>query len=652
MHIMSRGSNNGKVVLTVNGAVNNDGEDVNGNPSPNSDSVGVLFLGDVDTEGVDRDDDLLNDGENDDDDDDRRIDNNDEIATAIRLGTTSSARFNILATMVGGGSLSLPLAFAKSGNILIGPVLLIVMAAMSEYCFRIMVETMRIMSYQNVNLGARSTKVGRDSFESMAATAFGPSARLFSMALVTSMCFFAIVAYAVLLRDILEPVTEIIYGPQSPGPSWRNNSLLWVVIFVVTPICTLRTLTSLKRFGAASMYSVFILGCCVLFRSVQCNLVESAADNDSWHHWTDSFRLWPERWWDLLDVFPLYISCFVCHYNISTVHNELNRPTVARVNWWLRSTTWGATLFYMVLGIAGSAYGAKCTATGHVQGNILLDFRNSDPLLLIGRTCLAVTISIAFPMLTIPARDILLRSLDSSMRRWRARATASSRFHHSNSSSSSSSNNNHNARPLTVHEAVVEDDDITEPTRVTSSSFRQPLLASSSLDSTPSMVAEQEATTPMVAADAPFWMRFFMAILLLWTATAVASLVKSIDTVWDLMGSSLSILLSVLIPAGSFLVITHREQVRRNEAESTPPPPTTSSTPPRDNGERGGGTRSRLDETTPLQEDYEEGHGVVYTPSASFQVFRCTARILIVIFIPLMFASMGNAIFHTFLEHA
>ena len=43
-----------------------------------------------------------------------------------RMGTIQSATFNIWSTMVGGGSLSLPLAFTKTGNILMGPMLLIV----------------------------------------------------------------------------------------------------------------------------------------------------------------------------------------------------------------------------------------------------------------------------------------------------------------------------------------------------------------------------------------------------------------------------------------------------------------------------------------------------------------------------------------------
>ena len=56
-----------------------------------------------------------------------------------RIGTISSARFNILSTMDGGGCLSLPLAFQQSVNSLLGPGLLIVVGMITEFCFRLLV---------------------------------------------------------------------------------------------------------------------------------------------------------------------------------------------------------------------------------------------------------------------------------------------------------------------------------------------------------------------------------------------------------------------------------------------------------------------------------------------------------------------------------
>lgn len=186
-----------------------------------------------------------------------------------RLGTTASARFNILATMVGGGSLSLPLAFQKSGNAFTGPFLLILTAVITEFCFRVHVNSARIAS----PVSASATTRGNDSFERITAIAFGKQANVFSMFLVTAMCFFGTVGYAVLLRDMLQPITDYLWHTSlPPGPDARNNASMWAVVLAVTPLCTMQTLTALKPFGAASMMSVLILGSCIVYRALQCNL--------------------------------------------------------------------------------------------------------------------------------------------------------------------------------------------------------------------------------------------------------------------------------------------------------------------------------------------------------------------------------------------
>jgi hypothetical protein len=106
-----------------------------------------------------------------------------QVSPGQRMGTTAGARFNILSTMVGGGSLSLPMAFQKAGNGLMGPLLLLIVAVITNYCFHILVYSARTLSPVSPN----QTSPGKDSFESVASAAFGPKANIFSMGLVTSM---------------------------------------------------------------------------------------------------------------------------------------------------------------------------------------------------------------------------------------------------------------------------------------------------------------------------------------------------------------------------------------------------------------------------------------------------------------------------------
>lgn len=437
-----------------------------------------------------------------------------------RMGTTSSARFNILATMVGGGSLSLPMAFQKSGNLLGGPIFLIVMAVITEMCLRNIVNVARMVS----PVASTTTTQGKDSFDSIAAAGFGHRIQTFTTFLVIAMCFFGCVGYAVLLRDMLEPVSHAIFHHDQQD--WFHaNAVMLTIILLVTPLCTLQTLTSLQRFGAASMCAILILGVCILFRSFECNVGLLDKDTTTTHEW-QAFRLFPENWRDLLDAFPLFVSCYVCHYNVPTVHNELKQPSEKRVYWWLRSTTWSATIFYIILGIAGSAY-AHCTETGRVQGNVLLDFDESDPLLLVGRLCLAVTITLAFPMLTIPARDIIIRAV-----------------------------------PAVEAEADDYDDNLDEEVVAPSSAqtLEQPLLSDQdNMDSTDEGIESHEASDNdeeiVEIIEEPWPLRLLVVAMFLWTAVGLASCVSSIAVVWGFLGSSLSILLSFTIPCGSYVLI-------------------------------------------------------------------------------------------------
>jgi len=434
-----------------------------------------------------------------------------------RQGSIMSARLNILSTMVGGGSLSLPMAFHKSGNAFMGPLFIILVAASAEFCFRVLIASDAILS----STPSDARKKGNASFEAVASAAFGPKALVFSMGLVTAMCFFGTVGYAVLLRDMLEPIADAIVPPQEGATSvtLAHNVSMLAVILAVTPLCTLKNFTALQRFGAASMLSVLILGACVVYRSLQCNF--SAQQSEDRHaSWYDYLTYFPHSLRDTLDALPLFISCFVCHYNILPVQNELRNPTPERVSWWVRSTTWFAASFYLVIGFAGSMYG-NCTPTGAVQGNILLDFDEDDPLLFMGRMCLALTITLAFPMLVIPARDILIRAV----RRLHAGPGAGT---------------------AEVEVGTVYSD--------AQSELREPLMADENGDGNVATHEDDEMATSVSLV----W-RLAAAIFVFWSGAAVACCVTSIDVVWDLLGSSLSILLSYLVPCSSYIALTRKQ---------------------------------------------------------------------------------------------
>lgn len=529
----------------------------------------------------------------------------DSAGGAVRQGTIASARFNILSTMVGGGSLSLPLAFAKTGNALMGPLILILIAGITEFCFFALLDAARTLSPVHHHHHHHRNRPGKDSLESISAAALGATAYYASTLLVTLMCFFGIVGYCVLIRDMLEPVTDwlspsVHRTTTADGPTAADNVTLLATVVAVTPLCTLRTLTALQKFGATSMCSIFILGVCILYRSLQCTIgyTDHHHHSNGSSHWTDGFRFFPDSWKDVLDVLPLFISCYVCHFNLPVVHNDLYDPTPSRVQWWLRSTVWGSTVFYLTVGISGSAYAMACS-DGNIHGNILLDFPEDDPLLLTGRLCLALTIALAFPMVTIPARDILIRTFATTCQSKRTETYHAAAAAAAMNTTAAASNGDDSSllEPLLRNNEVNCGDDETPPSTV--------LLATTSADErllVPDETAGNDDNDDELPTPPSLGVRLLASVTVLWTGAAVASCVSSIDMVWDLLGSSLSIMLSYLIPSACYLVISKKKP---QEAE-------------------GGDTYLR----------------------DSLYVAVCW--LLILVFTPLMFISTANAVYNTF----
>jgi len=708
-----------------------------------------------------------------------------------RRGTLASAVFNLLSTMVGGGSLSLPLAFVQSGNALVGPACLVIMACVSEFCMRCLVdggmeaaetgERERKFSARRRRRGGEGVqgdgdgdrdgdgdgdgdgeenhndddedetdprRKGRITYELIASLAFGARSLYLSMALIAVICFFATVGYAVLLRDLLEPYVDYLVPPAEGaggGPTVARNVGMWLVVLGVTPLCRLTELTKLRHVGAMSMVAVLTLGFCVAYRSWECNFSPSSSDdadgsnstysgithghgshdddarfgaysaylgandhhgssgnNAHIHprrddHWLDYLTFVPRSVSSFLSALPIYVSCFICHYNVPPVCNELIHPTQSRCYAVIRYTVWSAFAFYLLVGFAGSMYG-NCTPSGTVQGNVLLDFDEDDPLLLVGRTALACTVTLAFPMLVIPPRDIALRGWGMwRLRRERARleeiefrhvANENGRANHGGNDEEDDDEEDQErhskegsgggfsgllrrgrgqthppsgAFPPTLS---VSEDEIgvtmttaTDGGSVDGNALTEPLLreeerhpredyaipagaTAHSGHGAPSIdPAELERRLPPPHPHS----LLFVAILIFWSAASAACCVKSIDVVWDLLGSSLSICLGFLIPCGSYAMLFGGKKRGGRDDEDD-------GDVDGDGMEGGGGGVDEEGAAAAAVED-NEGGGEVGTPSEkSDRKKLLSARTVVWVFIPLMVVCTSNAFYRTFLQ--
>ena len=613
--------------------------------------------------------------------------NNDDNS---RQGTIVSAVLNILSTMVGGGSLSLPLAFAQAGIGLVSPVTLVCISIMSYLCMAFLAESGRVVESRQQNIAnirhsqqpAAGTK-GNLSYELLVQHAFGSTGHFAAQTLVSVVCFFATVGYAVLLRDLLEPYADyaashffggdnnstngdggggnvtflyesftggdgsVVFdagadstgddNDDDSGPTLARNISMMAVVLIMTPFCLLTNLTALKNVGLLSMVAVLVLGCIIVYRSAQCNLSSEDApllsmENNNLEHqqhhrrdeWYDFITYFPSSLREFITAFPIFISCYICHYNVPPVINELQNPTPARVTTWLRMSVWAPTIFYLVVGFAGSMYG-NCSKGGTIPGNILLAFDEDDVLLLIGRSCLALTIALAFPMLVIPPRDIVLRSFyggggdgnqANSGRGPPSRSFHMLRYGPQPTDISDSDGDAFDPVEGDIPSALTQpllldyDDGRFDPESPTSSAEQRGKLQAVGLDTT---TPETGANYGNQSSEPSTCSRAVVAISIFWLGASIASCVKSIDIVWDLLGSSLSLCLGFIIPCATYLKLCPME-----------------------------------DESSTVGGEDRVGVVEAFNRSIKRKLSRLSAWFIICFMVPMCFICTANAVYNTF----
>jgi len=313
---------------------------------------------------------------------------------------TGSATFSLVATMVGGGVLSLPYAMSQCG-IALGLMALAVSAAASCWTLDMLVDC------------ARCT--GRDTFELIGHAAYGEAGRKVTIVLIFAICWLALVAYSVLIGDLLVPIAELAFPelPHSLGsPEALRRLTICVATLFLSPMCFKSGLNALSFLCFASVGSVVIVGMVIAYRAALHVGVEHEIRilNPKQEivpiTVSGAFNWFPEQWSQALYVVPMFGVSFMCHFNALPTHQELARPTRTRMRRVLLLCMAFTSLLYTFVGISGYLYAGSYTC-----GNILLNFDGKDPLLVFTRGVLALVLMLNYPLICQPARNALFRVL-------------------------------------------------------------------------------------------------------------------------------------------------------------------------------------------------------------------------------------------------
>ena len=323
------------------------------------------------------------------------------FAASQRQSTMLPATFNLVATIVGGGVLSLPLAFSKcsSGSTRI-PWLAVALCLLAA-----------VATDRSLYMLCRAARwSGGATYGEVARCAFGKPAEWCVSGLLAVFLLFVITGYMVLIRDIWTPLVSRI-------PLWGQvdgNLVLLGAIVVILPFLVQKDLHALRYNCYAGFASISLLCAALWFRALyrkdenldeDASLISVLAD----HTGTASINeLHSASFADILFAFPIIILSFLSQFNILPIQAALVQPTRARIQQVTRRAVGASGVLMYLFGQGGYlCFGDQ------VQGNILLNLKSDQHwMVLAGRVGCGITILLAAPMMLLPCRRNILELLD------------------------------------------------------------------------------------------------------------------------------------------------------------------------------------------------------------------------------------------------
>eukprot|EP00752_Nemacystus_decipiens_P011549 g10255.t1 len=300
-----------------------------------------------------------------------------------RQSEPQTAMFNLLATIVGGGVLSLPYAFRLTG-VLTGIVLMALAAVAGDFSLYMLCSCAR--------------RTGQITYVEVAQAAFGKPGSFVTTSVLMVMTIFVMIAYMVLVRDIWTGIASSVVGHALDAE--QSNHVLFVALAAVFPACLAKDLHALRHFCYVGFFSAMVLTAAIAYRSVQANNLDPTAKL--------ALKLNADSWGDIFEAFPILCLSFLCHFNILSVHSQFVNPTRERLKGLLHGTMGLTAGLYIVLALCGYLYAFQDT-----KDDILLNFDPSDRVMILGRVGMGLTMLVAITMLVLPCRDIVFTVMDS-----------------------------------------------------------------------------------------------------------------------------------------------------------------------------------------------------------------------------------------------
>ncbi|KAL3235020.1 Vacuolar amino acid transporter 5 [Nakaseomyces bracarensis] len=289
----------------------------------------------------------------------------------------SSGVLTLLHTACGAGILAMPYAFKPFGFVF--GVLMII------FCGICSVSTLLIQA----KVAKYAPDKGAASFFSLTQVIDKNLSVIFDLAIAIK-CLGVGISYLIVVGDLLPQIAGSItdHGLLMN----RDFHITLVIIFIVTPLCLMKKLNSLRHTSTLAILSVAYL--CVLvmvhyfFPTPEMGELKGHVSIGFPHHEPS-----------ILTTLPIFVFAYTCHHNMFSVINEQKDGSFKSTKYIPLISTFFACLLYIAIG--GCGY---LSFGDNIVGNIITLYPHSASSV-IGRIAITMLVMLAFPLQCHPARS-------------------------------------------------------------------------------------------------------------------------------------------------------------------------------------------------------------------------------------------------------
>uniref|UniRef100_A0A7S4IB43 Amino acid transporter transmembrane domain-containing protein n=1 Tax=Vannella robusta TaxID=1487602 RepID=A0A7S4IB43_9EUKA len=303
------------------------------------------------------------------------------------LGTIG-AIFNVISSVLGGGILSFPYAFAAAG--ILNGIFSTLILSVFAYAALIII----ILTYETF------AKEKADSYQSVVRAVFGRGMELFMILSIALYSFGSCIAFLVIIGDQFVPIIQEFLGYDAWYASrWFIISTTTLVI--VLPLCLMKEINRLKYSSFLATAMVYYFALMVIYFALMGTVDDTGAQTEPLidntvpiaSEWNWKFSL------QYFQSIPIICFAFQCHLSIIPIYKAMKDASPKRAAGISCIALINCTALYVLVGLFG-----YLTFFCLTQSDVLLNYDESNVAVIICRAGMGLVSCFAYPILNFVAR--------------------------------------------------------------------------------------------------------------------------------------------------------------------------------------------------------------------------------------------------------